>query len=324
MINKFHLANLDSTVFVFGHIQLILMLILPISMHLVLGGLARSNASCVMSWCIIAPAGAIFYCQGPTGNSRRSLETATKPSPALACFLPSVFMDMHVSIAVTAYVAASATIIACEPFLPAVQLPPLLLRQIFGALNLAGPPAILLIVALALHSESRGRRLAVLHSQRLADADCRASQALVESLLPAFVAAALEGLPPHAWNARPVDHFERCTLVQCDLVGFTRLSTTMSALRAVRLLNDVFSRVEAAAARLGSVWKVELIGDCYFAATGGPAGDGNHADIAARLGMAMIAAVRDVAEVYGVELQVRVGLHTGPVSAAVIGLRFPR
>ena len=39
-------------------------------------------------------------------------------------------------------------------------------------------------------------------------------------------------------------------------VGFTRLSTTMSALRAVRLLNDVFSRVEAAAARLGSVWKV--------------------------------------------------------------------
>mmetsp|Transcript_60788 Transcript_60788/g.127398 ORF Transcript_60788/g.127398 Transcript_60788/m.127398 type:complete len:242 (-) Transcript_60788:278-1003(-) len=129
MINKFHLANLDSTVFVFGHIQLILMLILPISMHLVLGGLARSNASCVMSWCIIAPAGAIFYCQGPTGNSRRSLETATKPSPALACFLPSVFMDMHVSIAVTAYVAASATIIACEPFLPAVQLPPLLLRQ---------------------------------------------------------------------------------------------------------------------------------------------------------------------------------------------------
>jgi hypothetical protein len=39
-------------------------------------------------------------------------------------------------------------------------------------------------------------------------------------------------------------------------VGFTRLSTTMSALQAVRLLNDVFSRVEAAATRLGSVWKV--------------------------------------------------------------------
>ena len=49
-------------------------------------------------------------------------------------------------------------------------------------------------------------------------ASARSRQALVESLLPAFVAEALELLPPHAWNARPVDHFERCTLVQCDLV----------------------------------------------------------------------------------------------------------
>jgi hypothetical protein len=56
---------------------------------------------------------------------------------------------------------------------------------------------------------------------------------------------------------------------------------------------------------------VELIGDCYFAATGGPAGDGEHADVAARLGVAMIAAVRDVAEAYGVELQVQ-GLLSAP------------
>jgi hypothetical protein len=39
-------------------------------------------------------------------------------------------------------------------------------------------------------------------------------------------------------------------------VGFTRLSATMSALRAVQLLNDIFSRVETAAERYGSVWKV--------------------------------------------------------------------
>ena len=49
---------------------------------------------------------------------------------------------------------------------------------------------------------------------------------------------------------------EREYLAGRGQVGFTRLSTTMSALRAVRLLNDVFSRVEAAAARLGSFWKV--------------------------------------------------------------------
>ncbi len=51
--------------------------------------------------------------------------------------------------------------------------------------------------------------------------------------------------------------------------------------------------------------QVELIGDCYFAATGGPAGDGDHADVAAQLGVAMIAAVRGVAETYGVELKVQ-------------------
>jgi hypothetical protein len=41
-------------------------------------------------------------------------------------------------------------------------------------------------------------------------------------------------------------------------VGFTRLSTTMSALHAVRLLNDIVSRVDRAAEHLGSIWKVLL------------------------------------------------------------------
>jgi hypothetical protein len=128
-INKYRLANLDSTVFIFGQIQLILMLILPISVHVVLGGLARSNASCVMSWCIIAPAGAIFYCHGPTGNSSQFLATRNKQSPALVSIFPSVFTDTYVAIAVIAYVAASAAIISCESFLPVIQPPPLLLRQ---------------------------------------------------------------------------------------------------------------------------------------------------------------------------------------------------
>ncbi len=127
-INKYRLVNLDSTVFIFGQIQLILMLILPISMHVVLGGLARSNASCVMSWCIIAPAGAIFYCNIPADSSYRSMARTTQ-TPLWVRVFPSVFTDMYVAIAVIAYVAASATIIACEQFLPAVPPPPLLLRQ---------------------------------------------------------------------------------------------------------------------------------------------------------------------------------------------------
>ena len=36
--------------------------------------------------------------------------------------------------------------------------------------------------------------------------------------MPPFVAEEIGRLPPHAWNARPVDRFGGCSLVQCDLV----------------------------------------------------------------------------------------------------------
>jgi hypothetical protein len=151
IINKHCPGNLDVTVFIFGQIQIILMLILPISMHIVLGGLDSSNASCVMSWCILAPAGAIFYCQGPRRSTdlpanralvlpanralvrSRPLEIGSSSKfgmAALVSLLPSVLADAHVAITIAVYVAASVAIIACEPLLPAVQPPPLLLRQV--------------------------------------------------------------------------------------------------------------------------------------------------------------------------------------------------
>ncbi len=307
-LNQTNNAKVESAVLVFKQIQLVLILVLPISMHLVLGGLYHSNASLVMSWSIIAPAGAIFYCQIPS----------TRPAPiCLKCHLPFsvsslvagclnkvtafpfVLADTHVAILVTAYMAASAVIIACEPFLPGVPPPPLLLRQASCTSDARNPftactaelhsrsavPHCILNGSLSLsrlllpvntnpllppdirraqprrptghpvrrhpHPPSRVHqppprphggpaplrsnwagyqgRLTPSHSLHhisspfpppfpLLLIPATSCQALVESLLPPFVAAALEGLPPHEWNARPVDHFERCTLVQCDLV----------------------------------------------------------------------------------------------------------
>ena len=129
-INKFQLAKIESTVFAFRQMQLILILILPFLMHIVLGGLKNSSASCVMSWSIIAPAGAIFYCHQPNSRRRAIANSAKSLSSSSNDALSPVLSDWHVRIAFFAYVSISIVMIAIDPLLPFVDPPPLLLRQV--------------------------------------------------------------------------------------------------------------------------------------------------------------------------------------------------
>jgi len=103
-------------------------------------------------------------------------------------------------------------------------------------------------------------------------------------------------------------------------VGFTELSQEMSPQRLVELLNHVFSAFDDLAVRLG-LEKIKTIGDCYMVAAGLPEERADHAEAVARMALGMKDELDRINRLTGHSLRLRIGIHTGPVVAGVIGKR---
>jgi hypothetical protein len=113
------------------------------------------------------------------------------------------------------------------------------------------------------------------------------------------------------------------SILMCDVVGYTEFSHAVRPEDVVRLLHDLYCRFDAAAAELPDVYKVETIGDCYLAAVGLMQPCADHAALAVRLGLALLAAAREVVMAMpGGEARpvtCRVGVHSGAVLTGLIG-----
>lgn len=114
------------------------------------------------------------------------------------------------------------------------------------------------------------------------------------------------------------DHVEEVTILFCDLVGFTTLSQALPAARTIDFLGRIFSAFDRLAAEHG-VEKIKTIGDAYMVVGGIPEYQPDHAMRIATLAPRMLEAVKAISESTGLELRARIGIHTGPVVAGVIG-----
>jgi adenylate cyclase len=114
------------------------------------------------------------------------------------------------------------------------------------------------------------------------------------------------------------DHFENVTILFSDLVGFTALATGLPPGKLIDILSAVFSRFDRAVAGHG-LEKIKTIGDAYMVAGGLPEPVDQHAARVADLALEMIEIVNSVRSAMRIELNVRIGINTGPVVAGVIG-----
>ncbi|MCX7032627.1 MAG: adenylate/guanylate cyclase domain-containing protein [Arenimonas sp.] len=115
------------------------------------------------------------------------------------------------------------------------------------------------------------------------------------------------------------DGYSDVTVLFADLVGFTEFSSTVSPRTLVKVLNRVFSGFDEVAERCG-VEKIKTIGDAYMAACGVPAEVDDHAERILRMAVGMreeMAAVNREFPEYA--LDIRIGIHTGPCVAGIIG-----
>ncbi|MBD2120666.1 adenylate/guanylate cyclase domain-containing protein [Trichocoleus sp. FACHB-262] len=116
------------------------------------------------------------------------------------------------------------------------------------------------------------------------------------------------------------DSFAEVTVLFADIVGFTQLSTQMSPSEVVNLLNQVFSRFDELAEYHG-LEKIKTIGDSYMVVAGLPQHRIDHASAIAQMALAMHQALKQLNTQTGHTLEIRTGIHTGPVVAGIIGLK---
>jgi adenylate cyclase len=141
----------------------------------------------------------------------------------------------------------------------------------------------------------------------------RKSESLLLNILPKQVVHRL-----HRGAAAIADRYDDVTILFSDVVGFTRFSAGLPAPRVVEALNGLFSGFDRIAHELG-IEKIKTVGDAYMAVAGLPEPCPDHAVRAATMALRMLHAAENGGVGPGEGLQLRIGIHTGPVVAGIIG-----
>lgn len=138
---------------------------------------------------------------------------------------------------------------------------------------------------------------------------------LLTNAIPSAIATRLR-----RGERRIADAYPATTILFADVVGFTPWAQQTSPDRVVAVLDDIFSGFDQLTEAAG-LEKIRTIGDGYMAVAGAPVARDDHAEAALTLARAMIASMHDQRIRLDVDLQIRIGMASGPVVGGVIGER---
>lgn len=152
-------------------------------------------------------------------------------------------------------------------------------------------------------------------SERYLAAERARADRLLENILPVAIAARLK-----TSASTIADRFDAVTILFADIVGFTAFARSREATEVVDLLNSLFSRFDDLVAESG-LEKIKTLGDGYMVAGGVPVPRPDHATAVADLALAMMEVTESFASEREVDWGIRIGIHSGPAVAGVIGKR---
>ena len=157
---------------------------------------------------------------------------------------------------------------------------------------------------------------------------------LLFKMLPVHVAVALRDGQP-----TPPERFECVTILFSDIVQYTAISSRLAPEEVMDMLNRLYERFDELVAKY-ELFKVETVGDAYMIAGGLQQHEGDdHADRILKYAEEAVAAARETAILPGADgvpdpdfvlegsdgyIDIRVGVHSGPIVASVIGDLKPR
>ncbi|KAK2919769.1 adenylate cyclase type 7 isoform X3 [Channa argus] len=117
-----------------------------------------------------------------------------------------------------------------------------------------------------------------------------------------------------------VKRHENVSILYADIVGFTQLASDCSPKELVIMLNELFGKFDQIA-KENECMRIKILGDCYYCVSGLPVSLPKHAKNCVKMGLDMCEAIKQVREATGVDINMRVGVHSGNVLCGVIGLR---
>ncbi|XP_078584315.1 adenylate cyclase type 3-like isoform X1 [Branchiostoma floridae x Branchiostoma japonicum] len=115
-----------------------------------------------------------------------------------------------------------------------------------------------------------------------------------------------------------IKRHENVSILFADIVGFTAISTTVSAQELVKILNELFASFDKLA-DINNQLRIKILGDCYYCICGVPVPRKDHAVCSINMGLDMVDAIAQVREKTRSPVDMRVGIHTGAVLAGVLG-----
>ena len=149
-------------------------------------------------------------------------------------------------------------------------------------------------------------------TRELAEARAR-SETLLLNILPEPIAERLK-----QGENMIADRFDEATVLFADIAGFTPMSAGLPPERVVEVLDTVFTAFDAIAGHY-ELEKIKTIGDCYMMVGGLPGRQPDHADLVAHAALDMLPVLAKISKDINLSLSARIGLHSGPVVAGVIG-----
>ncbi|XP_047360722.1 adenylyl cyclase 78C isoform X1 [Vespa velutina] len=185
----------------------------------------------------------------------------------------------------------------------------------------------------------RGQRQAFLETHRSMETRQRTQnennrqEKLLLSVLPDFVAKEMISdiaretarggtisFTPNQFHRIYIHRYENVSILFADIKGFTALASQCSAQELVKVLNDLFARFDKLSSE-NHCLRIKLLGDCYYCVSGLPTARSDHAHCCVEMGLHMIKAIRDIRYTTKVDLNMRIGIHSGSVLCGVLGLR---
>uniref|UniRef100_A0A8C1YDW8 adenylate cyclase n=1 Tax=Cyprinus carpio TaxID=7962 RepID=A0A8C1YDW8_CYPCA len=157
---------------------------------------------------------------------------------------------------------------------------------------------------------------------------------LLLSLLPAHIARVMKAeiiqrlKGPNFGQAENTNNFHNLyvqrhtnvSILYADIVGFTRLASDCSPGELVYMLNELFGKFDQIA-KDNDCMRIKILGDCYYCVSGLPDPLTDHANNCVKMGLDMCEAIKKVRDATVVDINMRVGVHSGNVLCGVIGLQ---